>query len=50
MNNIIVLFEGTVKSGKMEKYLKMAGSLKACLANAEGFIRSERFVSFTTEG
>lgn len=48
--NIIVLFEVTVKDGKMEDYLKMAGKLKDSLANAEGFIRSERFSSLATDG
>ena len=48
--NIIVLFEVTVKDGKMEDYLKMAGLLKDSLANAEGFVRSERFSSLATEG
>ena len=48
--NIIVLFEVTVKDGKMEDYLKMAVSLKDSLANAEGFIRSERFSSLATDG
>ena len=50
MSNIIVLFEVTVKNGKMEDYLKMAGSLKESLSNAEGFIRSERFSSLATDG
>lgn len=50
MSNIIVLFEVTLKSGKMEDYLKMAGSLKDSLVKAEGFIRSERFSSLATEG
>ena len=40
----------TVKSGKMDDDLKMAGSLKQSLANAEGFIRSERFSSLAAEG
>lgn len=48
--NIIVLFEVTVKNGKTEDYLKMAGSLKDSLAKAEGFIRSERFSSLATKG
>ena len=39
MSNIIILFEVTVKSGKKEG-----------LANAEGFIRSERFSSLSTNG
>lgn len=50
MDNVIVLFEVTVKSGKMADYLKLAGSLKDSLANAEGLIRSERFSSLATEG
>lgn len=50
MNNIIVLFEVSVKSGKMDEYLKMADSLKESLAKAEGFIRSERFSSLASEG
>ena len=50
MSNIIVLFEVTVKNGRMEDYLKMADSLKDSLAKAEGFIRSERFSSLATEG
>ena len=40
MGNTIVLFEVTVKNGRMDDYLKMAGSLKESLANAEGFIRA----------
>ena len=50
MNNVIVLFEVTIKSGKMEDYLKMAGSLGESLAAADGFIRSERFSSLVNEG
>lgn len=49
MDNVIVLFEVTVKNGKMADYLKMAGSLKDSLANAEGPLRSERFSSLATE-
>lgn len=50
MNSVIVLFEVTVKKGKMEDYLKIAGSLKDSLSNAKDFIRSERFSSLATEG
>ena len=50
MGNSIVLFEVTVKSGKMDDYLKIADTLKESLSNAEGFIRSERFSSLTAEG
>lgn len=50
MNDVIVLFEVTVKAGRMEDYLNQAASLKNSLANAEGFIRSERFSSLATEG
>ena len=47
---VIVLFEVTVNSGKMNDYLKLAASLKYSIANAEGFIRSERFSSISAEG
>lgn len=50
MEPVIVLFEVTVKSGKMDDYLKMAASLKDSIANAEGSIRSERFSSLSAEG
>ena len=50
MGNTIVLFEVTVKNGKTDDYLKKAGTLKESLANAEGFIRAERFSSLATEG
>lgn len=50
MENVIVLFEVTVKDGKMEDYLKMAASLKDELSRADGFLRSERFSSLTVEG
>lgn len=50
MENVIVLFEVTVKDGKMEDYLKKAGMLKEHLKNAKGFIRAERFSSLATEG
>lgn len=50
MKNIIVLFEVTIKKGRMDNYLKMAASLKDSLAAADGFIRSERFSSLATEG
>lgn len=50
MANVIVLFEVTVKDGKMDDYLKMAASLKESLGKAKGFIRSERFSSLATDG
>mgnify|MGYP002556358791 CR=1 FL=1 len=50
MSNVIVLFEVTIKDGKMEDYLKMAASLKDDLSKADGFIRSERFSSLATDG
>lgn len=50
MENVIVLFEVTVKNGKMENYLSRAGKLKELLKDAPGFIRVERFSSFATEG
>lgn len=50
MGNVIVLFEVTVKDGKMEDYLKMAAGLKESLSQAEGYIRSERYSSLAVEG
>lgn len=50
MANVIVLFEVTVKNGKMDDYLRMAASLKESLGKAKGFIRSERFSSLSTDG
>jgi len=50
VENVIVLFEVTLKNGKMEDYLQTAGTLKESLANAKGFICSERFSSLATEG
>lgn len=50
MDEVIVLFEVTLKEGKNDDYLKMAASLKESFANAEGFIRSERFSSLATKG
>lgn len=50
MANVIVLFEVTVKDGKMDDYLKMAASLKESLEKAKGFICSERFSSLATDG
>ena len=50
MENVIVLFEVTVKDGKMEDYLNMAAGLKSALSQAEGFICSERFSSLAVEG
>ena len=50
MKNIIVLFEVTVKPGKMEDYLAQASDLKSALLQADGFIRAERFSSLAAEG
>lgn len=49
MENIVVLFEVTLKAGKMENYLKMAAALKEELSKAEGFICAERFSSLAVE-
>ncbi|NBH12847.1 antibiotic biosynthesis monooxygenase [Lachnospiraceae bacterium] len=46
---VIVLFEVTLKNGKMEDYLAQAAGLKSALSEAEGFIRSERFSSLAVE-
>lgn len=50
MENVIVLFEVTIKDGKMDNYLNMAACLKDSIAKAEGFIRSERFSSLSVNG
>lgn len=50
MKNVIVLFEVTIKEGKMDDYLQMAASLKDELSKADGFLRSERFSSLAEDG
>lgn len=50
MENVIVLFEVTVKDGKMEDYLERASKLKEYLKDMKGFIRAERFSSLQNEG
>ncbi len=50
MNNIIVLFEVKPTKAGMEKYLELAAILKELLANADGFVRAERFTSLNNEG
>lgn len=47
---VIVLFEVTLKNGKMEDYLVQVAGLKLALSEAKGFIRSERFSSLAVEG
>ncbi len=50
MSKIIVLFEVKPTKEGMGKYLQLAAMLKELLANAEGFIRAERFSSLNEEG
>ncbi len=47
---VIVLFEVVIKKEYTDQYLKLVASLKDSLANAEGFIRSERFASLSQDG
>ena len=47
---VLVLFEVVVKKEGSADYLKLATGLNAMLAEAEGFIRSERFSSLANEG
>ena len=47
MESVIVLFEVTLREGKMEDYLAQAAALKDALAQAQGFLRSERFSSLS---
>ena len=48
--SVCVLFEVNVANGRQEEYLARAASLKGSLAQAEGFIRSERFESLVQPG
>ncbi len=50
MSNVIVLFEVTIKEGKLEDYLKQAASLKDMLSKVDGFIDAERFSSLAVDG
>lgn len=50
MEKVIVLFEVTIKEGKQDAYLAQAASLKESLAQAEGFLGSERFSSLAAPG
>lgn len=47
---VIVLFEVTPTADGRKRYLELAAQLKPLLANAEGFIRAERFGSLSEEG
>lgn len=47
---IIVLFEVTIKNGHEDQYLALAADLKESLAQAEGFVRAERFSSLANDG
>lgn len=49
MSNIIVLFEATIKEGKLKDYIDKAASLKEQLLTFDGFISSERFESLNTD-
>lgn len=50
MDNVIVLFEVTLKEGCMEDYLNRASKLKDDLLKLDGFISAERFSSLNTKG
>ena len=47
---VIVLFEVTLKEGKMADYLGCAEQLKEWLAHEEGFLSAERFSRRAAEG
>ncbi len=49
-DQVIVLFEVTIKEGCMDEFQKMGGALKEELAGAEGFIAIERFSSVSRNG
>lgn len=46
---VLVIFEVTIKEGRMDDYLSIAGTLKEELVKAKGFIRAERFQSLVAE-
>lgn len=46
----MVLFEAVLRDGKQDEYLRLAGALKESLAEADGFIRLERFSSLSMDG
>lgn len=48
--NIIVLFEVTIKEGKMNDYLSRASMLNEHLKGMKGFVSAERFSSLATKG
>lgn len=50
MENVIALFEVTIKENFMETYLKLAQELKEELVKNEGFLSSERYASLNTKG
>lgn len=47
---VYVLFEVEIAVGRQDDYLARAASLKESLAQAEGFVRSERFESLVAPG
>ena len=47
---IAVIFEFTPAEGRFPQYMKLVDTLRADLAQADGFISLERFESFTTKG
>lgn len=49
MSKVIVLFEATIKEGKLKDYMDKAASLKNFLSSFDGFISSERFQSLSTD-
>ena len=50
MENVIVLFEVTIKEDFMKTYLKLAQKLKEELVKNEGFLSSKRYTSLNTKG
>lgn len=46
----VVIFEAVPVDGAKEEYLDIAGKLRDCLKDQEGFISIERFQSLSEEG
>ena len=48
-NNVIVLFEVTVKKGKIDEYMDLVALAREKVSKVEGLIHAERFSSLSAE-
>ena len=49
-DRVVVLFEVTVKKGKMDEYMDLVALVREKFSDVEGLIYAERFSSLSTEG